>query len=102
MDTIKRSAPSKSKNEPAVNENETEVQEKPEKKTVDYIGVKCSVCRTPMKVPLKVLKDKTELPVKCPNKECGKITRLKKSVKPPEDARSASEKKFEENMNYGD
>ncbi len=56
-----------------------------------------------MRVPLKVLTGKKELPVKCPNPKCGKITRLKKSVKPAEKAANAPKpKNKEENIDYGD
>jgi len=80
----------------------------------EVIKIKCASCQTQMVVPLKVLAGKNELPVKCPNKQCGKITRLKKTVKPPEAAapvakpaakrkRTASKKKQdEENLNYVD
>lgn len=102
VDTIRRSAqPKKAKTTDASGKKEAK-QGVEKKKVVDYIGVKCSVCKTPMKVPLKVLSDKTELPVKCPNAKCGKITRLKKSVRKPTETKAAKQKKFEENMNYGD
>jgi len=55
-----------------------------------------------MRVPAKVLAGKNELPVKCPNPKCGKITRLKKTVKPAEKATAPKPNKREENMNYGD
>ena len=64
----------------------------------DIIKLKCATCQTPMRVPLKVLEGKQELPVKCP--KCGKITRMKKSVKPAENAPTKINK--EENLNYGD
>ncbi|MGI8786824.1 MAG: M48 family metallopeptidase [Pyrinomonadaceae bacterium] len=68
----------------------------------DVVKLKCATCQSPMRVPLKVLAGKTELPVKCP--KCGKITRLKKSVKPAEKASDAPPPKIkkEENLNYGD
>ncbi len=69
----------------------------------DVIKLKCAACQTPMRVPLKVLEGKKELPVKCPNQKCGKITRLKKSMKPAEKAEIAPKpKKNEENIDYGD
>jgi len=65
-----------------------------------------------MVVPLKVLAGKSELPVKCPNKQCGKITRLKKTIKPTEapaakpaakrKRTAAKKKQDEENLNYVD
>ncbi len=84
----------------------------------EVIKVKCATCQTAMQVPLKVLVGKTELPVKCPNPKCGKITRLKKAVKPSaqelvaaKPKRTAATKKkraapkqkqHEENLNYVD
>ncbi len=102
VDTIRRSAPpKKAKDKDAAVQNEAKPKGEVNK-IVDYIGVKCAACRTPMKVPLKVLSDKTELPVKCPNEKCGRITRLKKSLTTPKEIKAAKQKKFEENMNYGD
>lgn len=69
----------------------------------DVIRLKCAACQTPMRVPLKVLAGKTELPVKCPNPKCGKITRLKKSVRPAAKAAVAPKPKpNQENMSYDD
>jgi Zn-dependent protease with chaperone function len=87
----------------------------------DVLKIKCATCQTVMLVPLKVLNGKDELPVKCPNKKCGKITRLKKTIKPPAVAapenvarasqpkktaqpkkKAAKLKKNEENLNYVD
>jgi DNA-directed RNA polymerase subunit RPC12/RpoP len=82
----------------------------------DALKVKCATCQTPMRVPLKVLEGKKELPVKCP--KCGKITRLKMNPKPPASAAKPaaavapkpkpkktarkSKKIEEENIDYGD
>lgn len=70
----------------------------------EVIKLKCSTCQTPMRVPLKVLEGKKELPVKCPNPKCRKITHLKKKIKPAEKAANAPQPKTnkEENLNYGD
>lgn len=69
----------------------------------DVIKLKCAACQTPMRVPLKVLEGKKELPVKCPNQKCGKITRLKKNTKQAtEKAIVPKPKKNEENIDYGD
>ena len=68
----------------------------------DVIKLKCATCQTAMRVPAKVLADKNELPVKCPNPKCGKITRLKKKIKPAEKAAAPKPNKKEENINYGD
>lgn len=102
VDAIKQSAPKKTPETRGKLAAKEEINKQETKKVLDYIGVKCSICKTPMKVPLKVLNDKTELPVKCPNAKCGKITRLKKSVKKAEKTEISKQKKFEENMNYGD
>lgn len=83
----------KSAEQPKQIESPTETKKKP-----DFISVKCADCKTAMKVPLKVLQGKDELPVKCPNEKCGKITRLKKSVK----TIKPKKKQQEENLNYGD
>lgn len=92
-EAIRRSSPPKPAQEQKQLNTPTET-----KKKSDFIGIKCAECKTAMKVPLKVLQDKTELPVKCPNEKCGKVTRLKKSVK----TIKANTKKQEENLNYGD
>lgn len=69
----------------------------------EVIKLKCATCQTPMRVPLKVLEGKKELPVKCPNPKCRKITHLKKKIKPAEKAANALPKiNKEENLNYGD
>ncbi len=65
----------------------------------DVIRFKCATCQTPMRVPRGVLAGKTELPVKCPNAECGKITRLKQKAKPASRA-AVTRTPNEENMNY--
>ncbi len=77
------------------------VSTKPPAQT-DVIKLKCATCQIPMRVPLKVLEGKKELPVKCP--KCGKITHLKKKIKPAEKAANAQQPKInkEENLNYGD
>ncbi len=88
-DSIKQAAP--------------KVPAKPAATQPDVIKLKCATCQTPMQVPIKVLAGKNELPVKCPNTKCGKITRLKRSVKPLENAAIGPKpKQNEENMNYGD
>lgn len=69
----------------------------------DVVKLKCATCQNPMRVPLKILQGKNELPVKCP--KCGKITRLKKASKPAAKAANAApppKLKKEENLNYGD
>ena len=69
----------------------------------DVIKLKCAACQTPMRVPLKAMEGKKELPVKCPDAKCGKITRLKKNIKPAEKAVNAPKlQNKEENLDYGD
>jgi len=68
----------------------------------DVVKLKCAACQTPMRVPQKVLEGKKELPVKCPNPKCGKITRLKKTIKLAEKAIAPKPKNKEENIDYGD
>jgi|ERR1700752_807449 len=55
----------------------------PKSPATEVVKLKCATCQTPMRVPQAVLAGKTELPVKCPNPECGKITRLKKKARQP-------------------
>lgn len=93
-EAIRRSSEmKKSAEEPKQLKTPTDSSKKP-----DFISVKCADCKTAMKVPLKVLQGKEELPVKCPNEKCGKITRLRKSVKNIKQ----KAKQREENLNYGD
>lgn len=74
---------------------------KPAQKS-DVINLKCATCQTPMRVPLKVLEGKKELPVKCP--KCGKITRLTKKDKPAQTPPTNQPPKTnkQEMMDYGD
>jgi len=68
----------------------------------DAINMKCATCKTPMRVPLKVLEGKKELPVKCP--KCGKITRLtkKNQTAQPSPKNQLPKINKQENMDYGD
>jgi Zn-dependent protease with chaperone function len=82
---------------------EPKVEPKPPTAAQNVIKLKCTNCQTPMQVPIKAFADKTELPVKCPNTKCGKITRLKKQVKKLENSATINNKKQEEeNMTNGD
>jgi Zn-dependent protease with chaperone function len=56
----------------------------------ELLRVKCAACATPMKIPLKILEGKAELPVRCPNAKCRKVTRLRKTIKPEESQESVS------------
>lgn len=70
----------------------------------EIIKLKCANCQTLMQIPQKALAGKTELPIKCPNAKCRKVTRLKKKAS-PEPNKSLNLQKLkenEENMNYGD
>lgn len=95
-DTIRRAAPPKAPAQATANPSAKPVQPS------DLIKLKCASCQTVMQIPQKVLAGKDVLPVKCPNKECGKITRLKKSNQPATAAAAPKLKQKEENMNYGD
>lgn len=69
----------------------------------DAIRVKCTGCGTAMRIPKSALAGKSELPVKCPDAKCGKVTTLKKNSKPAgASASSQQTKQRQENMNYGD
>ncbi len=66
----------------SVNRGKAALQPKPAEATEqNFIRIKCASCQTPMRIPQEVLAGKDELPVKCPNAKCGKITRLKKKAK---------------------
>lgn len=96
-DSIRQSAPKTVAN-PKVKSEANEI-----KKKTDFLNTKCAACQTPMRIPFKALAGKEELPVKCPNQQCGKITQLKKSVKQATKPDAAPKpNKQEENMNYGD
>lgn len=92
IESIKRSAPA-AEPKPAAQTS----------KPSDVLKTKCGACQTPMRIPLKVFEGKTELSVKCPNPKCGKLTRLKKSLKPAAGKPPVSRPtKREENLDYGD
>ena len=93
-DSIQRAAP-KTAAKPKESGKASEI-----KKPAKFIGIKCSNCQTPMRVPMTALNGKKELPVKCPNQKCGKIIKLKKSVK--QQATAPRPNKIEENMEDGD
>ncbi len=88
---IEKSAPPETQTKTAARLETTEKEEKPAAEKEEVIKIKCSACQTPMRVPLKVLEGKNELPVKCPNANCGKITRLKKNVKPADSAAGSAD-----------
>jgi len=71
------------------------------KQNDDVLRIKCSSCGTAMRVPKSALNGKTELPVKCPDAKCGKVTHLKKNPKPA-GAKAAGQNQKQENLNYGD
>lgn len=98
-EAIRRSSERKAAEEKKSGEQQNQLKSPTEPtKKPDFISVKCADCKTAMKVPLKVLQGKEELPVKCPNEKCGKITRLRKSAKNIKPKR----KQEQENLNYGD
>ena len=69
----------------------------------DAVRLKCPTCQTPMRIPVEALAGKTELPVRCPNAKCGKVTRLKKNTKPAaEQAEPPKPTQNQEAMSYDD
>lgn len=70
------------------------------KQSAKFMGIKCSNCQTAMRVPLSALEGKEELAIKCPNRKCGKVIKLKKTVKAVN--KSPKPNKIEENMEDGD
>lgn len=60
--------------------------------------IRCSNCGSSLKIPETAWGGKDSLTVKCPNKDCGSLFKMKKSRKKAEHTK----RKFEENMNYGD
>ncbi len=64
------------------------------------LKIKCSVCDTPMRVPISVLAGKHQLSVKCPDANCGKITVIHKN--PKSKAATAPQILKQENQNYAD
>jgi Zn-dependent protease with chaperone function len=68
----------------------------------DVIRLKCATCSTQMRIPIKLLEGKTELPVKCPNAKCGAITQVKKKRKPPTSPPAPRPRKIEENVDDGE
>ncbi len=86
-DTLARAAPPKSQ----------ETAKPPTKE----LKIECSACATPMRVPMSVLAGKPKLSVKCPDAKCGKITVVKKNIKPVE-RQAPPARPREENQNYGD
>ncbi len=76
---------------------------KPAKPKAETLRVTCAACGTSMRIPISALAGKTELPVKCPDANCGKITRLKKNIKPAGANPVGREARLkEENVNYGE
>lgn len=48
----------------------------------DYLRLTCPGCSAPMRIPRAVLEGKDVFPVRCPNRECGKVITLKKPAPP--------------------
>lgn len=81
---------SQSKNQPANN---------------DVIRMKCSTCKTPMRIPSKVLEGKSQMAIRCPDPKCGKITHLKKKITPASEGKPISKKEQKEidrSVNYAE
>ncbi len=85
-DTIRRAAPPKPQHE--------------KQKASDALRIKCASCGTAMRVPMTVLAGKPQLSVKCPGKDCGKLTTIRKNPKPDNAPNRATTK--QENQNYAE
>lgn len=83
-ETLQRAAPPKTKPATAG----------PSGSSPSELKIKCSACKTPMKVPMSAIAGKPKLSVKCPSAKCGKVTVIIKNNKPA--------KIREENQNYGE
>jgi len=78
-------------------------QKKQKKPDPNVLRFKCSTCETPMRVPKQVLEGKEELAVKCPNKDCGAIMRLKKNIKAANEREIAAKRQLmEEDQTYAE
>ena len=67
----------------------------------NVLRIKCATCGTAMRIPRSALQGRSELPVKCPNRKCNAITRLKKNIKPlAAIAAKQPAQDQEENLNY--
>ncbi len=90
-DTLARAAPAK---------KETEAKSKAAPSPGE-LKVKCSTCQAPLKVPLSALAGKTKLSIRCPSKNCGKVTVI--SRKPTADKPQAKPANLrQENQNYAE
>ncbi|MCO6510848.1 MAG: M48 family metallopeptidase [Aridibacter famidurans] len=86
-------------------EKEQERESERRRKVIEKetLKINCSACGIAIRVPLKVLEGKSELPVRCPEAKCRAITRLKKSVKKTKEAESAVRSETAgRNLNYGE
>ena len=68
------------------------------KKSTD-LKMKCAECGAAMRIPAHILEGKTQISIRCPDAKCGKLTYIKKSVKPPPQDK-ISKKDLERNMTY--
>lgn len=64
------------------------------------LKIKCSACAEPMRIPMSALAGKPTLSVKCPSKNCGKLTVITKKPKP--DGRKPSAMKPREENYHGE
>ncbi len=70
------------------------------------VRLKCTFCKTSMRVPSKVLQGKEQINVRCPNAKCGKIVTIKKKPAAPTTTSAEKEKPAitpniqERNINY--
>lgn len=71
----------------------------------DVIRMKCSTCKTPMRIPSKVLEGKTQMAIRCPDPKCGKVTYLKKKITPASEGKPISKKEqkaIDRSVNYAE
>ncbi len=69
----------------------------------DVIKLKCSACKTPMRIPSKILDGKVQMAIRCPDAKCKKVTYLKKKITPApkgQEANQKMQKEMEMNLNY--
>src|SRR5690606_4193272 len=94
-------APQKAPKKPAqaIPEKSAQSAAVPKKAKPAELKIKCSVCSTPMRVPLSAFAGKPTLSVKCPSEKCGKLTVVKKKQKTDGEKPSAMKRREENNSN---
>lgn len=97
-DTLARAAPPKAEAPPPT----TAPAATPAAAPASELKIKCSICSTPMRIPLSVIAGKPKRSVKCPDPKCGKITVIQKKTKPAEPKAPAAKLREENNEDYAD